>query len=68
MDIEIESSNNKIKSYNNKSMKTQSASVDKCITRSHHAPLERQMCLQLPEERPFLRRYSQWSSVNYQSF
>ena len=31
-------------------------SVDLCAPRPHHAPLERQMCLQLPEERPFLRR------------
>ena len=31
-------------------------SVDICLQRSQHAPLERQMCLQIPEERPFLRR------------
>ena len=32
------------------------ASVDARLQRSDHAPLERQMCLQIPEERPFLRR------------
>ena len=53
IDITIAPDNNKVK-VGVGGLKT--TSLDICQPKHHHAPLERQMCLQLPEERPFLRR------------
>ena len=60
VDIKIAPDNNKMKVGGIKT-----TSLDICQPKHHHAPLERQMCLQLPEERPFLRRCKTFEYYSY---